>query len=138
MKSKKFLNRSSSVFRFQMLRDVIVGGPAHLRLPRSAGSAGWRDRATAAPGDRAARRRSNAAAGALENEFYLSCGAVDKQLCSSGSGSNKAALSLLCSSPLLRQRALHTKLSESCEERREIETRFRAARAAVAMEGGFT
>ena len=54
MKSKKFLNRSSSVFRFQMLRDVIVGGPAHLRLPRSAGSAGWRDRATAAPGDRAA------------------------------------------------------------------------------------
>ena len=84
------------------------------------------------------RRRSNAAAGALENEFYLSCGAVDKQLCSSGSGSNKAALSLLCSSPLLRQRALHTKLSESCEERKEIETRFRAARAAVAMEGGFT
>ena len=54
MKSKKFLNRSSSVFRFQMLRDVIGGGPAHLRLPRSAGSAGWRDRATAAPGDRAA------------------------------------------------------------------------------------
>ena len=54
MKSKKFLNRSSSVFLFQMLRDVIVGGPAHLRLPRSAGSAGWRDRATAAPGDRAA------------------------------------------------------------------------------------
>ena len=85
------------------------------------------------------RRRSNAAAAALENEFYLSCGAVDKQLCSSGSGSNKAALSLPCTSPLLlRQRALHTKLSESCEERREIETRFRAARAAVAMEGGFT
>ena len=75
---------------------------------------------------------------ALENEFYLSCGAVDKQLCSSGSGSNKAALSLPCTSPLLLQRALHRKLSESCEERREIETRFRAARAAVAMEGGFT
>ena len=54
MKSKKFLNRSSSVFRFQMLRDVIGVGPAHLRLLRSAGSAGWRDRATAAPGDRAA------------------------------------------------------------------------------------
>ena len=75
---------------------------------------------------------------ALENEFYLSCGAVDKQLCSSSGGSNKAALSLPCTSPLLLQRALHTKLSESCEERREIETRFRAARAAVAMEGGFT
>ena len=59
------------------------------------------------------------------------------------SGSNKAALSLLCRHPFLCQRALHTELTESsrragkkgAKERDPDSVRFRAARAAVAMEG---
>ena len=109
-----------------------------LGLGRQAGGA------AAAPGSPHSepRRRSNA--GARSDQILKR---VLSQLRSSlghqCSGSNKAALSLLCRHPFLCQRALHTVLTESsrragkkgAKERDPDSVRFRAARAAVAMEG---
>lgn len=140
------MSRSSflcPVVEVQMRRVVTGTGPAHspssdqLGLGRQAGGA------AAAPGSPQTepRRRSNAGARSRQ-----SLKRVLSQLRSSlghqGSRSNKAALSLLCRHPFLCQGALHTEPTESSRragkkgaKRDPDSVRFRAARAAVAMEG---